>query len=174
MSASRPGGRAGRLTVDGYTFDTGPTVLTMPELIAEPLAAVGERLTDWLDLTPLDPAYRAYFPDGSVLDVLTDVERMQAEIHRVCGAREADGYVRFVDFTRELWRLQRDDFIDRNLDSPLDLVRPSLVRLVRLGGFRSLSSRIGTSSATLGPSASSPSSRCTPEWLRSGRSRSMR
>ena len=47
---SVPGGRAGRLTVDGYDFDTGPTVLTMPELIEEPLAAVGEKLSDWLDL----------------------------------------------------------------------------------------------------------------------------
>ena len=64
-----PGGRAGRLAVDGYEFDTGPTVLTMPELIAEPLAAVGENLADWLDLTPLDPAYRAFYPDGSTLDV---------------------------------------------------------------------------------------------------------
>src|SRR5919199_700599 len=61
---SGPGGRAGRLTVDGYEFDTGPTVLTMPELIASPLAAVGEELSDWLELHRLDPAYRAFYPDG--------------------------------------------------------------------------------------------------------------
>ncbi|MEE3919192.1 FAD-dependent oxidoreductase [Micromonospora sp. BRA006-A] len=75
-----PGGRAGRLSVDGYEFDTGPTVLTMPDLIAEALGAVGEELTDWLGLTPLDPAYRAYYPDGSTLDVITDTTRMAAEI----------------------------------------------------------------------------------------------
>ena len=61
--AAGPGGRAGRLSLSGYEFDTGPTVLTMPELIAETLAAVGEDLADWLDLTPVDPAYRAHFPD---------------------------------------------------------------------------------------------------------------
>ena len=88
---SVPGGRAGRLSVDGYDFDTGPTVLTMPELIAEPLAAVGEKLSDWLELTPLDPAYRAFYPDGSTLDVRTDTVQMAAEISRVCGPREADG-----------------------------------------------------------------------------------
>ena len=70
-----PGGRAGRLSVDGFEFDTGPTVLTAPELIAEPLAAVGERLEDWLPLTRLDPAYRAFFPDGSRLDVISDPDR---------------------------------------------------------------------------------------------------
>jgi phytoene desaturase len=140
---SVPGGRAGRLSISGYEFDTGPTVLTVPELIAEPLGAVGEELTDWLSLTPLDPAYRAHYPDGSTLDVFTDPDRMADEITQVCGPREADGYRRFVRFGRELWQLERDDFIARNLDSPLDLLRPSLFRLFMRGGFRTLSSKIG-------------------------------
>src|SRR5262245_4303974 len=95
-----PGGRAGRQRLSGYEFDTGPTVLTMPELIAETLAAVGEDLADWLDLTRLDPAYRAHFPDGSTLDVIADTARMAGEVSRVCGPREADGYLRFVGYAR--------------------------------------------------------------------------
>ena len=139
---SVPGGRAGRLSVDGFEFDTGPTVLTAPELIADALAAVGEHLDDWLALTRLDPAYRAYFPDGSTLDVITEPERMADEIRRVCGAREADGYRRFVAFATELWRLERDDFIARNLDTPWDLLRPNLLRLIRVGAFRSLHGKV--------------------------------
>lgn len=138
-----PGGLAGRLSVNGYQFDTGPTVLTAPEIIAEPLAAVGEELDDWLTLTPLDPAYRAHFPDGSTLDLIADPDRMEAEIRRVCGPREAAGYRRFVDFARELWRLECDDFIARNLDTPLSLLRPALLHLVRKGAFRSLARKIG-------------------------------
>lgn len=137
-----PGGRAGRLSLDGYEFDTGPTVLTMPELIAEPLAAVGEKLSDWLELTPVSPAYRAFYPDGSTLDVKTDTVQMAAEISRVCGPREADGYLRFVDFARELWRLERNNFIDRNLDTPLDLMNLSLLKLLGMGGFRRLQPKI--------------------------------
>src|SRR5689334_18511095 len=60
-----PGGRAGRLSLGGYEFDTGPTVLTMPELIDEALHAVDESLADWVELVRLTPAYRAHFPDGS-------------------------------------------------------------------------------------------------------------
>jgi phytoene desaturase len=137
-----PGGRAGRLTVDGYEFDTGPTVLTMPELIAEPLNAVGENLEDWLDLTPLDPAYRSYYPDGSTLDVRTDTARMAAEVSRVCGPREADGYLRFVDYARKLWELERHAFIDKNLDTPLDLVNLNLLKLLGMGGFGRLQPKI--------------------------------
>jgi phytoene desaturase len=140
--AAGPGGRAGRLSLSGYEFDTGPTVLTMPELIAETLAAVGEDLADWLDLTPIDPAYRAHFPDGSVLNVIAGTARMAGEVSRVCGPREADGYLRFAEYARRLWRLERADFIDRNLDSPRDLLTANLLRLLLAGGFTRLESKI--------------------------------
>jgi phytoene desaturase len=137
-----PGGRAGRLSVDGYEFDTGPTVLTMPELVADLFGAVGEDLADWLDLTRLDPAYRAHFPDGSTLDVIADTARMAGEVARVCGPREADGYLRFVDYARELWRLERADFIERNFDAPSDLLTANLLRLLAAGGFGRLQARV--------------------------------
>ena len=170
-----PGGRAGRLSLQGYEFDTGPTVLTMPELIDEPLAAVGEKLSDWLELTPLDPAYRAYYPDGSTLDVHTDTVRMAAEISRVCGPREADGYLRFVDFARQLWRLERDHFIDRNLDTPLDLRQPQPAQAAGDGRLPPAPAEDQRStSATRAPSGSSPSRRCTPASRRRTRWRSTR
>jgi phytoene desaturase len=139
---SVPGGRAGRLDVDGYGFDTGPTVLTMPDLLADLVGSVGENLDDWLPLSRLDPAYRAHFADGSSLDVITDTARMAGEVSRVCGPREADGYLRFVDYARELWNLQRADFIERNFDTPRDLLTANLVRLVRRGGFRRLQTKV--------------------------------
>ncbi|UWP82599.1 phytoene desaturase family protein [Dactylosporangium fulvum] len=137
-----PGGRAGRLAVDGYEFDTGPTVLTMPSLLEDLLGTVGEDLSSWLSLTRLDPAYRAHFPDGSTLDVIADTARMAGEVARVCGSREADGYLRFVDYARNLWALERRDFIDRNLDRPRDLVTANLWRLIRQGGFGRLQSKV--------------------------------
>jgi phytoene desaturase len=138
----QPGGRTGRLVRGGYAFDTGPAVLTMPELIDEALAAVDERMSDWLDLVALDPAYRAHFPDGSTLDVIADPPRMAEEVLRVCGPTEADGYRRFVRHVRRLWHLERRDFIDRNLDTPRDLLTANLLRLVAAGGFRSLQSKV--------------------------------
>jgi phytoene desaturase len=139
---AEPGGRLGRLTVDGYEFDTGPTVLTMPELIEDALAAVGEDLSTWLELTPLAPAYRAHFHDGSTLDVFTDRFRMAAEIAERCGRREAVNYLRYVDHVRRLWAMQRDDFVERNLDSPRDLLTVNLLRLLMAGGFGRLQRKV--------------------------------
>ncbi len=138
-----PGGRAGVRHDAGYAFDTGPTVLTMPELIAGCFEAVGEDMADWLDLEPIDPLYRAFYADGSRLDVHADVEAMAEEIRAVCGPAEAAGYRRYVDFVSTLYRLQMRDFIDRNIDSPLDLLTPNLARLVALGGFRRLAPKVG-------------------------------
>ena len=86
-----PGGRVGRLDIDGYRLDTGPTVLTMPDLIDETFAAVGESTADRLELEPVDPAYRALFADGSTLDVHSDRDAMAAEVERLAGPAAGAG-----------------------------------------------------------------------------------
>jgi phytoene desaturase len=137
-----PGGRAGLISDSGYSFDNGPTVLTMPELIADAFDAVGEEMADWLDLMPIDPLYRAWYPDGSHLDVKADPNEMAAEVERVCGADEAAGYLRYVEFVSALYRHEMADFIDRNIDSPLDLMTPNLGRLAKLGAFRRMTPKV--------------------------------
>lgn len=131
-----PGGRAGLIERDGYRFDTGPVVLTMPGLIEDAFACVGEQMSDWLQLEELSPVYRTYFPDGSQLDVHSDVDAMADEIAVVIGPQESAGYRRYIDFATELYELEMADFIDRNIDSPFDLLTPNLARLAAIGGFR--------------------------------------
>ncbi|MGW2615103.1 phytoene desaturase family protein [Streptomyces sp. NPDC001500] len=138
-----PGGRAGRLERGGYRIDTGPTVLTMPDLADEAFAAVGERLSDHVDLIPLHPAYQARFADGSSLDVHTDAAAMEAEVERFAGAAEAAGYRRLRRWLEQLYRAQMRRFIDANFDSPLQLLTPDLARLAALGGFGRLDAGIG-------------------------------
>ncbi|GAA5167935.1 phytoene desaturase family protein [Pseudonocardia eucalypti] len=144
--ADRPGGRAGWADLTGpagrYLADTGPTVLTMPEVLEETLAPVGEALADRLHLTRLDPTYRARFADGSKLDVLADPEAMEAEVAATCGPADAAGYRRLRHWLTELYRVQIDTFIGANFDSPLRLLTPDLARLVALGGFGRLGPRV--------------------------------
>lgn len=132
-----PGGRAGRLTREGFTFDTGPTVLTMPDLIDRPLRAAGSSLAERLELTLLDPAYRAFYADGSTLEVRHGHEAMRAEIHRECGSVDAAAFDEFVVWLRKLYLTEMPHFIDRNFDSAADLVsRPrAAAKLLAMGGF---------------------------------------
>lgn len=140
--AAAPGGRAGMVTLTGasgdYHLDNGPTVLTMPGLIEDCFTALGEDCADWLTMDPVDPLYRAEFADGSGLSVHANPEQMATAIHDFAGPQEAAGYRRYVDFVTELYRYEMNDFIDRNIDTPLDLLTPNLARLAAIGGFRKL------------------------------------
>lgn len=140
---SSPGGRAGLLERGGYRMDTGPTVLTMPDLVEEAFAAIGHTLTGRLELIPLHPAYRARFADGTQLDVHTEPEAMEAAVEQFAGAREAVGYRRLRTWLTRLYAVQMRRFIDTNFDSPLQLLHPDLARLAALGGFGRLDARVG-------------------------------
>lgn len=131
-----PGGRMGRLDVGGYRIDTGPTVLTMPELLDEVFAAVGERTRDRLELTPVDPAYHAIFADGRTLDVHRDEDDMVRSITRFAGADQAAGYRGLRAWLARLYAAEFDRFIGANFESPLSMLTPALARLTALGGFR--------------------------------------
>lgn len=131
-----PGGRMGQSDIRGYRIDTGPTVLTMPDLIEEAFDAVGASMRDHLELMPVDPAYRASFADGSSLDVHTDAAAMTAAIEAFAGPADAAGYLRLREWLGELYRLEIEGFIGSNFSSPLSLVTPKLARLAAIGGFR--------------------------------------
>jgi len=139
---SVPGGRNGLLNKDGYSFDTGPTVLTMPSLIQDAFSCVGEDMKDWLELMPLSPLYRAFYADGSQIDVHANTAQMEEEIRTHVSAEEALGYRKYVDFVTKLYKYEMNDFIDKNIDSPLNLLTPNLARLIALGGFRHLQPKV--------------------------------
>lgn len=143
--ASVPGGRAGVWQSDGYSIDTGPSVLTMPGLLADTFAAAGAHLDDHLRLRPVDPMYRACFAGDAPLAVRHGREAMGAEIATHCGPADAVGFDRFCSWLERLYRLEQPNFIERNFDGPLDLLRPlrPALELVRLGAFRRVASVVG-------------------------------
>ncbi|HYN28737.1 MAG TPA: phytoene desaturase family protein [Dermatophilaceae bacterium] len=135
-----PGGRGLRRVQEGFTFDTGPTVMTMPDLVDAATRAAGTPLADLLPMRRLDPAYRAVYADGSEIMVRHGVDAMREEIAATCGSLDAAAFVDFVAWLRRLYRLEMPHFIDANFDSPLDLLASPRAgaELVRIGGFRRL------------------------------------
>lgn len=142
----RPGGRVGALARDGFRLDTGATVLTMPGLLAETFAAVGADLAGHLRVHALDPMYRATFADGSEIQVRAGRDAMREEIRTTSGPADARAFDEFCDWLTSLHDVEMPSFIDRNFSSPLALAWPPapLVRLVRLGGLRRVSSVVAS------------------------------
>jgi phytoene desaturase len=142
----RPGGRAGMIERDGFRLDNGPTVLTMPGLLAATFSAAGAELADHVELRPVDPMYRAVFADGSVLHVRHGRAAMTEEIRGFAGPGAAAAFGRFADWLGELYRVEMPNFIDAEFDSALDLLRRwrAGLRLVRLGGFGKLGGKVAS------------------------------
>ncbi|MBO0856688.1 MAG: phytoene desaturase, partial [Nocardia sp.] len=143
-----PGGRVGTYRGPDYEIDSGATVLTLPALIDEALAAVGsDRAAHDLRIVPVDPAYQARFADDSVIRVYSDPGTMSAEVRRTCGAERARRYLRLRSWLENVYTAAYDQFMDANFDSPVDLVRrpaarAALADLVRLGAFGRLGPRV--------------------------------
>ncbi|WP_062998392.1 phytoene desaturase family protein [Nocardia jinanensis] len=148
--ADHVGGRVGRYRFADYEIDSGATVLTLPALIDDALAAVGtdtSKTVPPLRIRQLDPAYHARFADGSELRVFSDPDRMSAEVAQTCGPDEAVRYRRLRDWLGRVFRAEYDEFLATNFDSPLDMVRfpgkrAALLELVRLGAFGRLGNRV--------------------------------
>jgi phytoene desaturase len=127
--AEGPGGRCGRLEVNGFQFDTGPTLLLMPEVVEETFAAVGRKLSDYLELARCDPNYRIHFRDGSSVTFSTNLVDMQRELERI----EKGSFRRYLEFLRvgqEQYQTSVEKFVGRNFDSVLDFLTPSNLRSV--------------------------------------------
>jgi len=139
-----PGGRAGQWCSEGYTIDTGPSVLTMIDTLSATFAAAGAEIGAHLQLRPVEPMYRATFPGEEPLLVRHGREAMAEEIRSACGPGDAAAFGRFCDWLERLYHLEQRNFIDRNFDSLLDLARPlaPALNLVRMGAFRTMASTV--------------------------------
>lgn len=97
------GGKAAEHQTDGFRFDMGPTILTMPSVLARIFAEAGKKLEDYLDLVPLDPQWRCMFDDGTSLDLLADTQKMCESLKGYSAFPETStGYARFFEMSERL------------------------------------------------------------------------
>ncbi len=111
-----PGGRCGRLLRDGHRFDSGPTLLLMPEVFSETYAALGERLENHLDLRRVDPTYRIHFADGTVFAPTGDLPALRAAVEEI-EPGSFDGVLRYLSEGCHHYRHALQNFVGRNFAS---------------------------------------------------------
>ncbi|MDZ7369560.1 MAG: phytoene desaturase family protein [candidate division KSB1 bacterium] len=100
---ARVGGHAYLLEKEGYRFDMGPSLITAPSVIEDIFNAAGKKLSDYLELIPLDPFYRIYFHDKTYIDYIDDADRMKQQM-AAFNTDDAAQYDRFMAASRELYR----------------------------------------------------------------------
>lgn len=119
------GGKAAVLAEQGFRFDMGPTILTIPGVLKRIFAEAGRDLESALDLVPLDPQWRSFFNDGSRLDLVADVREMKSILDAYApGTGSGSGYARFMELAERLHRLSNDFFFWRSVGGMKDMFDP--------------------------------------------------
>jgi phytoene desaturase len=137
------GGKAAVLAEEGFRFDMGPTILTVPSVLTQIFAEAERNMSDYLTLMPLDPQWRLFFNDGATLDLVADTEHMAATLDTFApGSQAGDGYRRFMALSARLSDISQRYFFWRAVGSVWDtldmrsMVTPQVLddlRCMRLG-----------------------------------------
>ncbi len=126
----KPGGRAYVYKDQGFTYDAGPTIVTVPFVLDELAEVAGKKMADYVEIVPCDPFYRIYFHDGRVFDYRGEQERLEAEIAKF-NPSDVEGYRRFQDYSRRVYDRAFTDLAAHSFDSFGEMIRvaPDLIAL---------------------------------------------
>jgi len=109
----KPGGRCNQIVKDGHRFDIGPTLFLMPEVWEETFAALGEKMSDHLDLRRIDPTYKIHFNDGLQLELTSDIGKMQAQLEAV-DKTAFTGFLGYIAEGAKHYKISLQKFVGRN------------------------------------------------------------
>lgn len=140
-AAERWGGKAGIASVDGVEFDTGPSLLTLPDVFDEIFRAAGSSLAEEVRLIRPDPAFRYLFHSGAQLDISVEREETAARIGALWGERARDEFESYLSDAERIWQAARPHFVEGPAPNWATILRggPSaLFALGKIDAFRSL------------------------------------
>ncbi|GAB4435207.1 MAG: phytoene desaturase family protein [Chloroflexi bacterium OHK40] len=121
----RVGGKLNLLQAQGYTFDTGPSLLTMPWVIADLFAAAGRSMADYLTLDQIEPTCRYHWPDGTIFNAWQRLPQLVQEVQRLSPA-DVPGLFRFLAHTSRIYAAVADTFLLRPFDGLREVLTPQL------------------------------------------------
>lgn len=151
-ASSRLGGKCQTVDLQGFSFDIGPSLLTLPAVYRDLFIKTGKRIEHLLDLKPVDPAFEYIFSDGKrVVFPNLSHNGTVAAITKAFGAQAGRDWHNLLARAEIMWEASREDFIEGELRSiwPF-LKRKSLIRDFRaIAPFQSL--RTITSTYTSNP-----------------------
>lgn len=135
------GGKMNEMRVDGFRFDMGPSLLTMPEILTLVYADCGEELDDYLTVEPLEPLCRYFFNDGTRFDNFNNLERSLAEVERIAPS-DRQSYAEFLQYARKLYQNAAPSFLFNPLSDVSDLRDLNFADLSGIDALTTVSNRV--------------------------------
>ncbi len=117
-ASSTFGGKMNRWIKQGYTFDTGPSLITMPWVFADLMEAAGSRLEDHLELVPLHPLSRYVYDDGTAFTYTSSLPDWLRTLEQISTPADRAGFLRFLELGSRLWEVSKQTFLKRTPYDP--------------------------------------------------------
>lgn len=111
---SFPGGKCSTESKDGYRFDMGPSVFTMPQYVDELFTLSGKNPREHFNYIPLDPVYQYFFEDGSTLDAYHGKEKFAEQLAEKTKDKKED-IIKYLDKTETIYNLTDEVFLKNSL-----------------------------------------------------------
>jgi len=108
------GGKLSQESKNGYRFDMGPSVFTMPRYVDELFELSGKNPREYFNYKHLDPVYRYFFEDGIVLDAYHGKQRYAEEMAKKTGDT-SETILKYLNRTEEIYHLTADVFLHNSL-----------------------------------------------------------
>jgi len=115
------GGKLNVLKAQGYTFDLGPSILTLPHIFERLFERSGKRMKDYISMRALRPHWRNFFEDGTVVDLYPEPDRMAEEARKV--GEDPANVKRFLEYSLRLYDLVNAGYFEQGLDTSGDFRR---------------------------------------------------
>lgn len=132
----RLGGRAQVFERDGFIYDAGPTVITAPFLLEELFELFNKQLSDYIDIMPVEPWYRFYYPDGETFDYGGDLEDTLKEINRIA-PEDSNNYQRLLNQSQAIFDIGFSKLAHRPFHSFATMIR-QIPQLIKLRSYKSV------------------------------------
>ena len=134
------GGRARVFKKDQFIYDGGPTVITAPYLFEELFALFNKKISDYVEMVPLDLWYRFVFNNGDTFDYNGDDKAMEEQVRKF-NPSDYDGYKKLVNFTEKIFNKGFTDLSDKPFNN-LSFMMKQIPSLLKLKSYKSVYSLV--------------------------------
>lgn len=118
---ARIGGKLNVLKEQGYTFDLGPSILTLPHIFERLFERSGRKMSDYFSIRPVRPHWRNFFEDGKVVDLHPEPARMAEEALKA--GEDPANIQRFLKYSADLYDLVNEGYFEQGLDNADDFAK---------------------------------------------------
>lgn len=111
------GGKATEINYNGYRFDTGPSLLTMLDVIVDLFNECNENITDYLEFEKLDVICKYFYPDNTVINAYSDVKSFKEEVENKTKDK-SDSLNKYLQYCKTIYGHAGKLFLTKDISDP--------------------------------------------------------